>query len=333
MSQIVACSSHTFLRHFPQHLDDLRAKVLLKETPVIGGLLLNNTHNIETTGADKIQFPLISPGESLTEFIDGIYDAELYDVQRASIRSAHLVKANKATEGKVAFNSNAADYMIELQLRGVSPNPPMHTLGDDCSELFNIVTVGDTLSEKIPLMPLYAEMSPVKRAHQQLLGVFGQELLDNATLKIDYKGSPHRLISAFHLVASFIAIKETLEFVVVALGEQLEPAEIFLIPEPIFQRLAKMCYDLYVEHWDYIDATQFKFEVICEQATQLEVQLEWVFDLPLKRLPDSLPKEEIIMLTQREPSTVLALVSITDPREYTIRKKSAYDSPAKGENQ
>jgi hypothetical protein len=248
MSQIVACSSHTFLRQFPQYLDDLRAKVLLKETPVIGSLLLSNTHNIETTGADKIHFPLIEPGESLLEFIDGIYDAELYDVQRASIRSAHLVKAKKATEGKVAFNCNAADYLIELQLRGVTPNPPTHTLGDDCSELFNIATVGDALSEKIPLMPLYAEMSPVKRAHQQLLGVFGQSLLDNATLKIDYKGSPHRLISAFHLVASFIAIKETLNFVVVALGEQLEQAELFLIPEAIFQQLAKMCYDLYTEH-------------------------------------------------------------------------------------
>lgn len=332
MEQIVACSSHTFLRHYPQSLDDLRTKVLQRVTPMIGSLLLKNTHSISCTGPDKIQFPLIEPGQSVAEFIEGFYDAEFYDVQRASIRGAFLVQAKK-TAGPVTVKSNAANYFINLQLRGAPDNPQVHTLGDECEELFSIPESDEELSHKIPLMPIYAPITYVNRSHQQLLGVFGPDLLNNLTLIIDHKGKPHRVISAFHLVAEFIAIKETLQFPVVALGDQLEQAELFIIPEGVFQQLAKMCYDLYIEHWEYIDATQFKFEVVCPQAITLKMELEWEFDLPLKQLPDSLKKEEIVMLTGKAPMTVLALINMTDQREYVFRKKSAYDKAVATENQ
>jgi hypothetical protein len=63
------------------------------------------------------------------------------------------------------------------------------------------------------------------------------------------------------------------------------------------------------------------------------MELEWEFDLPLKQLPDSLKKEEIVMLTGKAPMTVLALINMTDQREYVFRKKSAYDKAVATENQ
>jgi hypothetical protein len=332
---IKACSTHTFVTRFPHLLDDLRNKVLLNETAVLGSLTLQTTHNIECQDEDVAQFPLLERGESADEFVDGIYDAKHYDLTRASVRDVQLSNYLKNTDGGVEIFSNIANYLLNLQVRALVKSSEVHTLGGELEPLIALPKgLGtDLLKEKVSLVPAYRPPTYTTRAHQQLLGVFGESLLDNATLTMDYEGEPHRIISKPHLVSDLIATEEFLHISVCALGDKMESAEIFIIPEPIFRELAAACCKHYVETWDYIDVTQVLIGLHCEKAAKVNLSLDWFFDLPLKELPESLKKEDIIMTSPKEPVPVLVLINLTDKTEYVFRKKSPYDKAPPAENE
>jgi hypothetical protein len=332
---IKACSTHTFVTRFPHLLDDLHDKVLLKETPVLGSLLMRSIHTVECKEEDVAQFPLIDPGESVDEYVEGFYDAKHYDLTKASIRDVQLSDYVKNTDGGVEIFSNAANYLLNLQVRAFVKSSEIHALGGELERLLMLPKGNgtDLLKEKVSLLPAYRPPTYIARAHQQLLGIFGQSLLDNATLIMDYEGVPHRVISRHHLVGDLVAVEETLHIPVCALADKMELAEIFIIPEAIFQELAKLCCDHYVETWDYIDATQILVGIHCERPAKLNLTLDWIFDLPLKEIPESLKKEEIVMLSNNEPAPVLVLVNLTDKTEYVFRKKSPYDKAPTAENE
>jgi hypothetical protein len=296
---------------------------------------MRNTHTIECADEDVVQFPLIDPNESVDECIDAIYDAKHYDLTRASIRDIQLSDYSKNTDGAVEIFSNVAKYLHMLQLRALMKSDDIHTLGGELERVLRLPERHgmDLLKEKVSLLPAYRPPMHLARAHQQLLGVFGQSLLDNATLIMDYEETPHRVIARQHLVGDLIAIEETLHIPVCAVADKMEAAEIFIIPEPIFQELAKLCHDHYVATWDYIDATQILVGIHCERPAKLELTLDWIFDLPLKELPESLKKEEIVMLSSGEPVPVLVLINLTDKTEYVFRKKSSYDKAPPVENE
>lgn len=324
---IGACSTFTFFQLFEEHNQKFREVALRQEIPLCGTMYLHNTHTIKCKGKENVRLPLLEEEESVKEFIEAPYDADLYDLEHAHLQALNLVEIEKKSSGTIRVTSNAAEYLYAIQAKNFLPDTRIPNIGNTFDSILEIpaAPAESKIEKSASLVPAHRPLNPKQCTHQFLLRMFGRDLLDNGSLKIQYKDHPHRVISRYHIVAGAIATKETLDIPVYALGEEIERAEIFVIPEEIYKRLADMIFQIFSEPMELMDATKVQLEVQCEEATEMEISLHWIFQLSLKRLPDTLKFEDIVLNINDEPTLVLTLMTLTDQREYKFQKKSTYE--------
>jgi len=333
MTEIGACSVQTLVKLKPELLEQLRNVIFKEDSGYTGQLFLKTTYNVKREDNEPILLYVTDENHEVGPYIDGKAPVDCYDATKATLKNVILRYYKKTSEAQIDILSNLTPWAVKVGTKNLIGE------GEDCV-LDSTMDVMLSIPNKAPtyewrpttkeeytdsqLVSLFNATSPEFQRHKQLLQVFGKTLLDNNTVRLEFRDSPHRLLSSHHLVAHFIALEETKQHAVVALGEVLELAEVFLVPESIFQELSELCYATYTQTWDVVDVNKIVLGVDCSTPLELELEIDWFFELPLKQLPEGVSLDAICMATTVPVSLVNALMQATDRKEYVFRKK-AYD--------
>jgi len=336
MTEICACNTQTLLKLRPELLAELREKIIKEDSEYSGNLSLKTSYSVKREGREPILLYVTDADHEVAPYIEGKAPVECYDPTRATVKNAVLRYYKKTSEAQIDILSNLTPWAVRVGTRSLLGEESSAVLDSTMDVLMSIPNKAKTFEWRpstkeeysdAQLITLFTGTSPDFQRHKQLLQVFGQTLLDNNTLRLEFRESPHRLISAFHLVADFVGLEETKQHAVAALGEVLEVAEMFLIPEPIFQELSDLCYRTYTRTWDVVDVNTIVLAVDCTTPVELEMEIDWFFELPLKCLPEGVALESLCLSTKAQPQLVHALMQATDSREYVFQKKT-YDKAA-----
>lgn len=339
MTDIGACDLQTLVRLQPNLLDAVRNVIIKEDSGYTGNLFLKTEYSVKEEGTTPIMLYVTDEKHEIAPYVEGKAPVDCYDATRATLKNVVLRYYKKVSEAQINIASNLTPWAVKVGTKNLMEEASNTSLDAEMDVLL-IIPNKSTVYEWRPntkeeymdaqLITLFTGASPEFLRHKQLLEVFGKTLLDNNSFRFEFRGSPHRLISSHHLVAAFIGLEETKHHPVIALGEVLEVAEVFVVPEPIFQELADLCFATYTRCWDTVDVHKIALSVTCETPLELELEIDWYFELPLKRLPDGVTLESISMSTTTSAQLVNALLQATSRKEYVFQKK-AYDKTAAGE--
>lgn len=331
MAPILIASLETVAQKFPHLIKDIEAILQAKATPLAKEITLRTEFIMKCKQKDLANTfcRFFEPDEDLTDLVDGENPTD-YDFTKCTILNVAVAKLKKKSKVETQIMSNYGAYALDAMVAEEQHSNKIPVLKSALFPWFGFPAEPEE-QEMIPANALEAiqmklpqpAMPAIRTVHNQFIfSLGGKAVLENNTLKLVHENEPYRLLTWRHLIAELVGIEETEYAKCLPLADETGPAEVFLIPEYLFEEFCNLCYKRHQETHMTLNVYDIGVALYAEGEAEAEVQLDWYFMVPRKQLATELTA--VFPLALRRVRSIELFVK--SQRPLTFVKRTTYGS-------